>query len=145
MPAEAIEAVVRIADAYPFVRGFRVNTIAARPYAGLTTPRERWEAMTGSLSSPRIGFPAMLQAVRDWYVRCDPARYALLASGGIRSGRDAYAALRNGASLVQFVTALVYQGPALARRINRELASLLAANGFAGVHDAVGVDVKGAA
>jgi dihydroorotate dehydrogenase len=85
----------------------------------------------------------MLGAVRDWYVRCDPARYALLASGGIRTGRDAYAAIRSGAALVQFVTALVYQGPSLARRINRELAAVLRADGFAGVRDAIGVDAKG--
>jgi dihydroorotate dehydrogenase (fumarate)/dihydroorotate dehydrogenase len=131
--AEVIESVVRITDAYPFVRGFRVNTIA------------KAEGMAGSLSSPAIGFPAMLQAVRDWYARCDPARYALLASGGIRSGRDAYTAIRNGASLVQFVTALVYQGPSLPRRINSELAALLRADGFARVAEAVGIDLQKAA
>lgn len=137
---EVIERVVRIADAYPFVRGFRINTIAARPYDGLATPRARWEAMPGSLSSPAIGLPAMLRTVGDWYRRCDPSRFALLASGGIRSGADAYAALRAGASLVQFVTALVYQGPSLAQRINGELAALLRAGGFASVAGVVGID-----
>ena len=63
VPADVIERIVRITDAYPFVRGFRINTIAPRPYVGLATPRERWEAMAGSLSSPGIGFPAMLHAV----------------------------------------------------------------------------------
>jgi dihydroorotate dehydrogenase (fumarate)/dihydroorotate dehydrogenase len=145
VPAETIAEIVRVTDAYPFVRGFRVNTIAPRPYAGLRTPRDRWEPMKGSLSSPALGLPAMLQAVRDWYVRCDPARYALLASGGIRSGGDAFAAIRSGASLVQFVTALVYQGPGLARRVNGELAALLAADGFAAPGNAVGIDVKEAA
>jgi dihydroorotate dehydrogenase (fumarate)/dihydroorotate dehydrogenase len=145
VPADAIDDIVRVTDAYPFVRGFRVNTIAARPYEGLATPRSQWEAMPGSISSPAIGFPAMLRAVRDWYVRCDPARYALLASGGIRSGSDAYTAIRSGASLVQFVTALVYEGPALAGRINRELAALLAADGFTAANQAVGIDGKEAA
>ena len=133
VPAETIESIVRITDGYPFVRGFRINTIA------------KVDGMAGSLSSPSIGFPAMLQAVRDWYVRCDPARYALLASGGIRSGRDAYTAIRAGASLVQFVTALVYQGPSLAGRINRELAAVLRADGFIAVRDAVGADRQKAA
>jgi dihydroorotate dehydrogenase len=84
----------------------------------------------------------MLHAVRDWYVRADPARYALIASGGIRSGRDAYAALRAGAGLVQCVTALVYQGPSLARRINQELLALLAAEGIANVAQIVGADAR---
>ncbi len=140
VPAEDIGGVVRVADDYPFVRGFRVNTIAPRPYAGLATPRARWEAMTGALSSPQHGFPAMLQAVEDWYRRCDPAKYALIASGGIRTGRDAYAAIRRGATCVQIVTALVYRGPSLARQIVRELAAALAADGFASVGDAIGVD-----
>lgn len=140
VPADVMESVVRVTADYPFVRGFRVNTVSPRPYAGLSTPRQTWEAMPGSLSSPLLGFPAMLQAVRDWFVRCDPARYALIASGGIRSGRDAYAALRAGASLVQFVTALVYEGPALARRVNAELVALLEADRVESVARIVGAD-----
>jgi dihydroorotate dehydrogenase len=138
VPADEIAAVARVTDDFPFVRGFRVNTISARPYEGLRTPRATWETMPGSLSSPLLGFPAMLQAVRDWYVRIDPARYALIASGGIRSGRDAYTALRAGASLVQVVTALIFGGPSLARRINAELAQLLAADGVGNVAEIVG-------
>jgi dihydroorotate dehydrogenase (fumarate)/dihydroorotate dehydrogenase len=140
VPVDEIDGVVRVTDAYPFVRGFRVNTIAPRPYAGLATPRAQWEAMAGSLSSPQHGLPLMLRAAEDWYRRCDPAKYALIASGGIRTGSDAYAAIRRGATCVQVVTALVYRGPALARQINRELAALLAADGFANVRDAVGID-----
>lgn len=138
VPGDEIAAVVRVTDDFPFVRGFRINTISARPYEGLRTPRSTWETMPGSLSSPLLGFPAMLQAVRDWYVRADPARYALIASGGIRSGRDAYAALRAGASLVQVVTALVFQGPALARRINAELLHVLAAESIGNVTQIIG-------
>ena len=115
VPADQIEAVLRVVDAFPFVRGFRVNTVQERPY-DIKTPREQWEQMKGSLTSPALGFPAMLQAVRDWYIRADPSRYALMASGGIRTGRDAYSTMLAGASLVQSVTALIYEGPALASR-----------------------------
>jgi dihydroorotate dehydrogenase len=138
VPFDAIESVLRVTDDFPFVRGFRVNTVQARPYVGLNTPAATWEAMTGSLSSPLLGLPAMLESVREWYVRADPARYALIASGGIRSGRDAYAALKAGASLVQFVTALIFQGPSLARRINEELLALLKSDGIANVAQIVG-------
>ena len=140
VPVDAMESVVRVTDGYPFVRGFRVNTISPRPYEGLKTPRAAWEKMTGSLSSPLLGFPAMLQAVGDWYERCDPARYALIASGGIRTGAEAYAALRAGASLVQCVTALIFQGPSLARRINKELLALLRADCVDNVASIIGVN-----
>jgi dihydroorotate dehydrogenase len=133
-----IDHVLRITERFPFVRGFRINTISPRPYAGLNTPAARWEKMTGSLSSPLLGLPAMLASVSEWYRRADPDRYALIASGGIRSGRDAYAALCAGASLVQCVTALIFQGPALASRINRELLQLLADAGAGNVREIVG-------
>jgi dihydroorotate dehydrogenase len=138
VPATEIDRVLRVTDTFPFVRGFRINTISPRPYEGLKTPRVQWEKMKGSLTSPALGFPAMLQAVRDWFVRADPARYALIASGGIRSGRDAYTALGAGASLVQCVTALVYEGPSLAGRINRQLLEILTKDGIANVKDLVG-------
>ena len=64
----------------------------------------------------------------------------LLGVGGISSGADAYAKIRAGASLVQLYSALVFEGPALIHRINRELAHLLKRDGFASVAAAVGAD-----
>ena len=73
--------------------------------------------------------------------RLTDGRIPLVGVGGIASGRDAYAKIRAGASLVQLYTALVYGGPPLIDAIKRELADLLRADGFASVMDAVGADV----
>lgn len=62
----------------------------------------------------------------------------LVAAGGIASGADAFERIRAGASLVQLYTALIYEGPLLARRIARELAALLERDGFTGVAEAIG-------
>ena len=62
----------------------------------------------------------------------------LIGCGGVSSGADAYAKIRAGASLVQLYTALIFEGPFLVPRINRELAELLKRDGFASVGDAVG-------
>lgn len=62
----------------------------------------------------------------------------LIAAGGIASAEDAYARIRAGASLVQLYSALVYEGPGLAKRINAGLVKLLDRDGFATVADAVG-------
>ena len=64
----------------------------------------------------------------------------LIGVGGIASAEDAYARIRAGASLVQLYSALVYEGPTLARKINDGLVALLTRDGFANVADAVGVD-----
>ena len=62
----------------------------------------------------------------------------LVSAGGIDSAEEAYTRIRAGASLVQLYTALVYEGPGLARRIAKGLAKLLERDGFANVADAVG-------
>jgi len=64
----------------------------------------------------------------------------LIAAGGIADADEAYRRIRAGASLVQLYSALVYQGPGLARRIARGLAERLRRDGFANVADAVGVE-----
>jgi dihydroorotate dehydrogenase len=45
-----------------------------------------------------------------------------------------------GASLVEFYTSLVYEGPALIPRLKRELDACLQRDGFSSVADAVGAD-----
>ncbi len=62
----------------------------------------------------------------------------LIAAGGIATADQAYARILAGASLVQLYSALVYQGPGLARRLAADLATLLERDGFAHVGDAVG-------
>jgi dihydroorotate dehydrogenase len=64
----------------------------------------------------------------------------LIAAGGIASAADAYARIRAGASLIQLYSALVYEGPGLARRIATGLPALLARDGFASISEAVGAD-----
>ncbi len=73
--------------------------------------------------------------------RATEGKLPLVGVGGIASGADAYGKIRRGASLVQLYTALIYEGPGLVRRINEELAALLARDGFENIQDAVGVDV----
>jgi dihydroorotate dehydrogenase len=62
----------------------------------------------------------------------------------VSSGADAYAKIREGASLVQLYTALAYEGPGLVARIKRELLACLVRDGFANVADAVGADLRSA-
>jgi dihydroorotate dehydrogenase len=70
------------------------------------------------------------------------AAIPLISVGGIASGAEAYARIRAGASLVQLYTALVYEGPGLPARILRDLAALLARDGFASIAEATGVDAS---
>jgi len=50
--------------------------------------------------------------------------FPIIASGGIHSPEDAIEKLNAGASLVQVYTGFIYQGPALIKKINREILAL---------------------
>lgn len=69
------------------------------------------------------------------------ATVTLIGVGGVSSGRDVYAKIRAGASLVQLYTALAYEGPSLIKRIKADLVACLERDSIARVADAVGADV----
>ena len=102
--------------------------------------RSRLKTEVGGLSGRPLFAPSTA-LLREVY-RLSSGRLPLIGVGGIASGADAYAKIRAGAGLVQLYTALVYRGPGLVRRIKSELATLLAADGFEHVADAVGADAK---
>ncbi|MBB5235369.1 quinone-dependent dihydroorotate dehydrogenase [Deinococcus budaensis] len=77
--------------------------------------------------------------VRDAY-RQTRGRVPVVGVGGLFTPGDVYASLRAGAALTEVYTGLIYEGPGLPARLNRELARLLERDGFANVAEAVGVD-----
>jgi dihydroorotate dehydrogenase len=111
------------------------NTTVGRP--GLRS-RHREEA--GGLSGAPLKTLA-LERLRD-FRRATGGALPLIAAGGIENGVDAYQRFRAGASLVQLYTALVYQGPGVARSILGELRALLHRDGFAKLAEAVGVEAS---
>jgi dihydroorotate dehydrogenase len=69
-------------------------------------------------------------------------KYIVIGSGGVFSAEDAYKKIKLGASLIQMITGMVYQGPQIIGEINQGLVKLLARDGYSNVRDAVGVDNK---
>ena len=67
-------------------------------------------------------------------------KFVIIGCGGIFSAEDAYHKIRLGATLVQFITGMIYEGPQLAASINEGLVKLLKKDGFANISDAVGCD-----
>jgi dihydroorotate dehydrogenase len=120
------------------VAGF-VATNTASNRKGLATSEARLsEIGPGGLSGRPLAARATA-LVRHLYGRTEGG-VPIIGVGGIDSAEAAYRRIRAGASLVQLYTALVYEGPGLAGRINKGLARLLERDGFATVADAVGFD-----
>ena len=70
--------------------------------------------------------------------RAAAGEMTLIATGGIATADDAWERIRAGASLVQLYTAMVYEGPGIARRMARGLAAILRREGMANIAEAVG-------
>jgi len=107
------------------------NTTVSRP--PLASPNA---GESGGLSGAPLA-PLAAQRLRDFRTATGGA-LPLVAVGGIDSGAEAYARIRAGASLVQIYTGLVYGGPALPRRIVRDIDMLMRRDGFAQIADAIG-------
>ena len=109
------------------------NTTVSRPPLKSTAAQE-----SGGLSGAPLKALA-LERLRNFRSETGGAM-PLIAAGGIASGEDAFARIRAGASLVQLYTAMIYEGPGIARRILRELRTLLDRHGFATAAEAVATE-----
>lgn len=96
------------------------NTTTSRPASAGVHPHL---TETGGLSGRPLK-DLSLSALQALYTATD-GTIPLVGCGGISSAQDAVDFARAGASLIQFYTALTYQGVGLPRKIKDELAALL--------------------
>ncbi len=107
------------------------NTTITRPNLRSDSRQE-----TGGLSGAPLKDLA-LQRLKDFRA-ASGSQIPLIGVGGIANAEDAYERIRAGAALVQLYTAMIYEGPTMARAMSCGLARLLKRDGFASVADAVG-------
>ena len=107
-----------------------------------TTDRPPWlrgdhADETGGLS----GKPIEDESTRLIRFIAERTEKPIVGVGGVTDAEGAYEKIRAGASLVQLYTGLVYEGPSIARDINRGLLERLERDGFDSIEDAVGADL----
>jgi dihydroorotate dehydrogenase len=129
-PAD-IDAIARIAIDKRLGALIVSNTTISRP--PLRSPHA---GEGGGLSGAPLRDLAQ-QRLRD-FSKATGGTLPLIGVGGISSAEVAWARIRAGASLVQLYSAMVYEGPGIARRIVRGLEELMRQGGFASVAEAVG-------
>jgi len=107
------------------------NTTVSRPPL-----QSKHKGEAGGLSGAPLKALA-LDALRR-FRSASGAEIPLIGVGGIANADDAFERIRAGASLIQLYSAMVYEGPGIARRIANGLDRLLLREGFASVAAAVG-------
>ena len=131
-PAD-IDAIARIALEKKLGALIVSNTTISRPPLA-----SRYKDEAGGLSGAPLRELAQ-QRLRDFRTATGGA-IPLVGVGGIASAEDAWARIRAGASLVQLYSAMVYEGPGIARSITRGLSDLMVRDGFASIAEAVGTE-----
>ena len=131
-PAD-IDAIARIAGESELAALIVSNTTISRPDLASNDKSE-----TGGLSGAPLK-PLAQQRMRD-FRKATGGAIPLIGVGGIASAEDAWARIKAGASLVQLYSALVYEGPGLARTINRGLKAIMRREGISTIAEAVGTE-----
>ncbi|MBA3992528.1 MAG: quinone-dependent dihydroorotate dehydrogenase [Cyanobacteria bacterium DS2.3.42] len=122
---ELLETFVASACKYG-IKGYVLgNTTTTR--GGLSTKAESVQSMgNGGLSGRPLKAKALDLVKRVYQIKQHDQD--IIGCGGIASGFDAYEFIASGARAVELYTGLIYGGPDLPLRINRELSSILKKN-----------------
>ncbi|HEX8842562.1 MAG TPA: quinone-dependent dihydroorotate dehydrogenase [Sphingomicrobium sp.] len=127
------DQIVRVAMNHGVDAIIVANTTVSRPPLS-----SRHAGEQGGLSGKPLK-PLALKALRE-FRQASGGEVPLIGVGGIANADDAWERIRAGASLVQLYTAMVYDGPGIARRIAHGLAERLKREGFANIAEAVGTE-----
>ncbi len=69
-------------------------------------------------------------------------KYVIIGCGGVFTAEDAYKKIRLGASLIQLITGMIFEGPQLISEINQGLVKLLERDKLSNISQAIGMDNK---
>jgi dihydroorotate dehydrogenase len=92
----------------------------------------------GGLSG-KVLYPKAMELLTYMY-RKTHGKFVFVFCGGVFSVDDAYKAIRRGASLVQLITGMIFEGPQVISEINRGLAEKMSEDGFNDLTEVIGID-----
>jgi dihydroorotate dehydrogenase len=127
------DQIVRVAIQHRVDALIVANTTVSRP-----SLKSRFKGEAGGLSGGPLKALA-LKSLRD-FRSASGGEIPLIGVGGIATADDAWERICAGASLLQLYSAMVYEGPGIARRIALGLAARIKLHGFSSISDAVGSD-----
>jgi dihydroorotate dehydrogenase len=71
-------------------------------------------------------------------VKGQATKFVIIGVGGIFSAEDAYKKIKAGASLLELITSMIYEGPQVISEINLGLVKLLKKDGYKNISEAIG-------
>ncbi len=138
---EGLHSLIEVAKDFSFVRGLILSNLAKDRANPHFHPDEISCAGAGNFSGKPLEEKA--NELLKFAYKNYSDRFILIGVGGVFNAQDAYRKFRSGATLVQLITGMVYQGPQVIGEINQGLAKLLVKDGFNNISEAIGADVRG--
>jgi dihydroorotate dehydrogenase len=126
-----LEELLTVSESHNISGYVATNTSSGRE--NLTTSHKKLESIgKGGLSGKAIAHRSteIIEKISGLTKR----EKTIIGVGGISSSQDAIDKIRAGADLLQIYTALVYEGPGVVKRINRELAEYMKLKGLSHVY-----------
>lgn len=140
-PDMEIESMLAVCDAaiQNGVNGI-IATNTSIDYSLVSNPVKKNDVCFGGLSGKAISTKSkeVLRILGKNFHK----KTTLISVGGIGDSNEVYERIKLGASLVQILSSMIYEGPTLISRMNNELAEKLKANGFKHINEAIGVAIQ---
>ncbi len=129
-----MKEIISIVDTYPWITGYIISNLTLHR-EGLITGKETLDAL--SLKGGLSGLPVQKRSNDLIKLTHKHTDKIIIGCGGIFNGQDAYDKFLYGASLLQLITGMIYEGPGVISTINKELVMLLEKNGFKNLQELV--------
>ena len=136
---EAVDEILELVGSRQIAGIVATNTTITRP-ASNEANVQRVYAETGGLSGRPLRARST-EVIRHLF-RQTKGTLPIIGVGGIFNAQDAWEKIAAGASLIQVYTGLVYEGPAISRRVVGGLIERMEAKGFSQLREAVGCEVN---
>lgn len=132
-------AILKTVSQFTFIKGVIIGNLFKDRKSSLLDKQEANKFKVGYFSGKPCE-PRSNELIKLTYKNYKN-KLIIIGCGGVFSGQDAYIKIKLGASLVQLITGMIYQGPQLISQINLELEELLKKDGFPNIEQAVGIGI----
>lgn len=129
-----IDAIIEVAEKYE-IDGFILTN--------LTKSRENTHIIDKPLPSEVGGMSGKVvedlsNRLIQYIYQKTHGKFVIIGVGGVFTAEDAYTKIKLGATLIQMITGMIFEGPQVISEINRGLVELLRKDGFTNISQAIG-------
>ncbi len=133
---DAILKMLKVSSQFSFVKGVILGNLQTNRHHPSINQEEAKKYVRGKFSGKPC-FERSNELISLAYKHFKK-RFIIIGCGGVFSAQDAYEKIKRGASLIQLITGLIFEGPQLISKLNLNLIDLLKKDGFKNVSEAIG-------